>query len=164
MEIESRELNAARLMIRSCDRLTTKQSLNFNDFIITLNNDDIMSINQLKQVKKIQLLSKLFTKDQYVAQRARGVYIATVSQLQAAFALSYTAQITKPICENAEYLNRCLSWQMEVKDLTFIKLDVETLRIMIFIDLSFVNNKDLLSQIDYVIVLADARNNVNIIH
>ena len=45
MEIESRELKAARLIIRLCDRLTTKQSLNFNNFIITLNNDNIISIN-----------------------------------------------------------------------------------------------------------------------
>ena len=45
IEIESRELNVARLMIRLCDRLTIEQSLNFNDFIITLNSDNIISIN-----------------------------------------------------------------------------------------------------------------------
>ena len=78
MEIELYELNIARLIIKLCDRLTTKQSLDFNNFIITLNNDNIMSINQLKQVKKIQLLLKLFIKDQYVAQRAREAYIATI--------------------------------------------------------------------------------------
>ena len=53
---------------------------------------------------------------------------------------------------------------MKVKDLIFIKLDVKTLKIIVFIDLLFANNKNLLSQIDYVIILANARNNVNIIH
>ena len=53
---------------------------------------------------------------------------------------------------------------MKTKGLRFIKLDVKTLRIVTFIDSLFVNNKDLLSQIDYVIVLTNARNNVNIIY
>ena len=34
---------------------------------------------------------------------------------------------------------------MKVKDLTFVNLDIRTLRIVIFIDLLFVNNKDLFS-------------------
>ena len=110
MEMESRELHAAGLVARPCERLTPEQPLDFNGFVITLG--DNMRINQLKQAKKIQLLSKTFTKEQYIAQRARGAYIATVSQPQAAFALSYAAQITEPTYENAQYLNRCLSWQM----------------------------------------------------
>ena len=44
---------------------------------------------------------------------------------------------------------------MEVKGLTFVKLDAKILRIVTFIDSSFANNKDLSSQIGYIIVLAD---------
>ena len=53
---------------------------------------------------------------------------------------------------------------MEAPGLTFVQLDVTTLRIVAFTDSSFANNKDLSSQIGYVIVLADAQNNANIIH
>ena len=35
---------------------------------------------------------------------------------------------------------------------------------MIFTDSLFVNNKDLSSQIEYVIILIDAQNNANIIY
>ena len=35
---------------------------------------------------------------------------------------------------------------------------------MIFINLSFVNNKDLLLQIEYVIILTDVQDNANIIY
>ncbi len=108
MEMESRELHAAGLMAKPCERLSPEQPLDFNGFVITLGDNDI-EISQLKQAKKIQLLSKSFTKEQYVAQRARGAYIATVSQPQAAFALSYAAQIVEPTYEDAQYLNRCLS-------------------------------------------------------
>lgn len=53
---------------------------------------------------------------------------------------------------------------MEAKGLTFVNTDMGTLRIVAFTDSSFANNKDLSSQIGYVIVLADAQNNANIIH
>ena len=88
MNMKSRELYVVDLIVKSCERLTSKQSLNFNNFIIIFDKDNI-TINQTKQIKKIQLLFKSFTKEQYVAQRAREAYIATVSQSQIAFALSY---------------------------------------------------------------------------
>ena len=77
MNMKSRELYVVDLMIKLCERLTSKQSLKFNKFIIIFDNN--IKINQMKQAKKIQLLSKTFIKNQYVVQRARGAYIATVS-------------------------------------------------------------------------------------
>jgi len=48
--------------------------------------------------------------------------------------------------------------------LKFVKLDVNTLQLLAFIDASFANNKDLSLQISYVLVLADALNKANIVH
>ena len=110
MNMESRELHVVGLMIKSCERLTPKQPLNFNNFIIILDNKNNIIISQIKQTKKIQLFFKSFIKKQYVAQRARKAYIVTVSQSQIAFALLYAAQITEPTYEDAEYLNRYLFW------------------------------------------------------
>ena len=45
MKIESRELNIVELMIRPCEGLATDYSLNFNGFIITLNDDNNIVIN-----------------------------------------------------------------------------------------------------------------------
>jgi hypothetical protein len=63
-------------------------------------------------------------------------------------------------------LNKRLSWQIENtnRGLKFVELDVNTLQLLVFTDASFVNNKDLSSQIDYILVLADASNKANIIH
>lgn len=47
-------------------------------------------------------------KDQYVAQCARGAYIATVSQPEAAFDLSFAAQVINLKEEHAEQLNKRL--------------------------------------------------------
>ena len=79
MNMKSRELYVVDLMIKLCERLTPEQPLNFNDFIIILDNKNNITISQMKQIKKIQLLFKLFIKKQYVAQRARGAYIITIS-------------------------------------------------------------------------------------
>ena len=40
-------------MIKLYERLTSKQSLNFNDFIIIFDNKNNIMISQMKQVKKI---------------------------------------------------------------------------------------------------------------
>ena len=45
MKIELRELDIVELITRSCKELVTNYSLNFNGFIITLNNDNNIIIN-----------------------------------------------------------------------------------------------------------------------
>ena len=77
MNMKSRELYVVDLMVKSCERLTSEQTLNFNKFIITFDNN--ITINQMKQAKKIQLLFKSFIKKQYVVQKTREAYIAIVS-------------------------------------------------------------------------------------
>ena len=46
----------------------------------------------------------------------------------------------------------------------YIKLDINILRLLIFTDALFTNNKDLLSQIGYILVLVDIINKANIIY
>ena len=48
MQIELRELNIAKLITRSYEELIINYSLNFNDFIITLNYNNNIIISQLK--------------------------------------------------------------------------------------------------------------------
>ena len=84
-------------------------------------------------------------KDQYIAQRARGAYIATVCQPEAAFDLSFAAQVTDPEPANIKLLNKRIQWQMDnpTRGLTFVPLDINSLNLMVFTDASFANNKDL---------------------
>ena len=62
INMKSRELYVVNLMIKLCERLTPKQTLDFNEFIIIFDKNNI-TINQTKQTKKIQLLFKSFTKE-----------------------------------------------------------------------------------------------------
>jgi hypothetical protein len=68
--------------------------------------------------------------------------------------------------DDTKALNKRLSWQIEnaTRGLKFVKLDVNTLQLLAFTDASFANNKDLSSQIGYVLMLLDRSNKANIIH
>ena len=68
--------------------------------------------------------------------------------------------------DNIKSFNKQLSWQIENinRGLKFIKLDVNTLQLLVFMDASFANNKDLFSQIGYILVLANAIKKANIVY
>jgi hypothetical protein len=51
-----------------------------------------------------------------------------------------------------------------MRGLTFMPLDMSSLSLLVFIDASFTNNKDLLSQIGFVITLIDRNQSANVLH
>ena len=53
MKIESRELHTVGLSAKLYEKLTPNQFLEFNEFMITLNNNGNIRISQTKQGKKI---------------------------------------------------------------------------------------------------------------
>jgi hypothetical protein len=74
--------------------------------------------------------------------------------------------VINPVKDNIKSLNKQLSWQIENinRGLKFVKLDINTLQLLVFTDAFFVNNKDLSSQISYVLVLANAIKKANIVY
>jgi hypothetical protein len=79
--------------------------------------------------------------------------------------LSFAAQSIEISSENIATLNKRLQWQIDnhFRDIKYVKLDSTKLRLMIFTNSSFANNRDLFSQIDYVICLTNSKY-VNIVH
>jgi hypothetical protein len=94
--------------------------------------------------------------------------MATVCQPDAAFDLSFAAQVINSKEEHVKHLNKRLQWQINnpLRGLHFIQLDTSknSLKLIVFTDSSFANNQDLSSQIGFVITLADKNNRANIIH
>ena len=105
-------------------------------------------------------------KDQYIAQRARGAYIASVCQPESSFDLSFAAQVINPKEDDAKRLNKRLQWQIDNKSrgLRFVPLNLQSLKIVVFTDASFANNADNTSQIGFVIAIADNSGSANIVH
>ena len=104
--------------------------------------------------------------NQYVIQRTKGVYIATLNQFEATFDFSFAVQVINPQKNDAKRLNKRIQWQMKnvERELRFVKLDTTSLKLIVFIDAIFANNSDYISQIDFVICLADGSNKTNLIH
>jgi hypothetical protein len=107
----------------------------------------------------------LILRNQYIAQRAREAYLASICQSEASFDFSHAAQFIEMTSDDINVLNKRLQWQIinQSCDLKYVRLNQSFLRLVVFIDSFFVNNRDLSSQIDYVICLADATH-ANIIH
>jgi hypothetical protein len=180
-DIEENQLKKANFTAKDREKLTATDSLKFNGGLIQLESTGAITLTQARQCQNLQLIidgkatttssrgsirEGLDTKDQFVAQRARGAYISSVCQPEAAFDLSVAAQATDITADDMKALNRRIQWQIEnaSRGIRFAKLDKNTLQILVFSDASFANNRDLSSQMGYIIVLADSTNTANIIH
>jgi hypothetical protein len=178
---EEVKLQDAKFTAKEREKLTLTTPIKFNGGQITLNIDGSIIFDQTRQCENLSLVNlksvditssradirKAVTpKDQYVAQRARGAYIASVCQPEASFDLSFAAQVINPREEDAKKLNKRLQWQIDnkMRGLRFVPLDLESLKLVVFADASFANNNDNTSQIGFVIVLADESNSANIVH
>jgi hypothetical protein len=96
-------------------------------------------------------------------QRARGAYIASTCQPEASFDLSVAAQAQQPSDEDIKALNKRLKWQMENFDrgLRYAPVDLINAKLMVFVDGSFANNKDLSSQLSFVLMLVNESTDTN---
>ncbi len=123
--LKEKKLARAHLTSKKREKLNLIISIKFNDELIILDNDDnsllFIQSKQFDQIKLINLSSsinltssreeikKMITlKDQYIAQRARNVYIATIWQSEASFDLSFAAQTINLKEEDANvWINVC---------------------------------------------------------
>jgi len=156
--LEEDELKEAKFTAKPKERLSPETALMFNGCILT-KIGDIVGLRQRQQGKKIKLVDTKAadSKQQYLEQRARGAYIATICQPEASFDLSIAAQHQNPAEDEINALNKRLEWQMRNLDrgLNYVPLDLNTAKIFVFVDGSFANNKDLSSQLGYEIIIAN---------
>jgi hypothetical protein len=112
----------AKIMIKSRNNLELNSSLKFNDTIIERQENDIY-LRQISQFDHFQLIKDvdiaiissenkirlaLISKKQYVAQRARDAYVASIYQFETSFDLSLVAQFIEISSENITTLNKRL--------------------------------------------------------
>ncbi len=102
---EEKTIINAKIMIKSRNCLDSNSSLKFNDTIIERQENDIY-FRQISQSDHFQLVQSvdiaitssrnkirfaLISKEQYVTQRARSAYVASICQSKASFDLSFAA-------------------------------------------------------------------------
>jgi hypothetical protein len=112
----------AKIMTKSQNHLDPNSSLKFNDTIIERQENDIY-LRQISQSDHLQLIQivdiattssknkirpALISKEQYVTQRARDAYVASICQSKASFDLFLAAQSIEVSSENITTLNKRL--------------------------------------------------------
>lgn len=154
---EEKELEKKKFRAKDKQMLGPQQPIEFNGGRIELDEDNITFV-QKGQIANLRLIDPEAEDrpQQYVAQRARGAYVASICQPEAAYDLSVAAQIKDPEKKDIEALNVRIKWQMEnpERGITFVPLDLERAKLYVFTDGSFANNMDLSSQLGFIIVLA----------
>jgi hypothetical protein len=155
---EDEQLKKEKIIAKDASKLTTDSELDFNGARMTLSTTNCVHIKQKGQGEKIELIDASTTDFQkaYIQQRARGAYIASICQPEATFDLSIAAQHQEPSADDTKLLNKRLKWQKEnlARGLTFVPMNIKQAKLFAFVDASFANNKDLSSQLGYVIILA----------
>jgi hypothetical protein len=119
---EEKTIINAKIMIKSRDCFDSNSSLKFNDTIIERQENDIY-FRQISQSDHFQLIQSvdiaitsskdkirfaLISKEQYVTQRARSAYVASICQSKASFDLSFAVQLIEVSSKNITTLNKRL--------------------------------------------------------
>jgi hypothetical protein len=128
-ELKESELRKAKLMFKKRKMLIIFISIKFNDEIISLieitsKSNYSLSLIQSKLFDQIRLINisisidlisskdqikkSIISKDQYVTQRTRETYIATMSQSKVSFDLFLAAQVINSKEEDIKTLNKRL--------------------------------------------------------
>jgi hypothetical protein len=119
---KKKAITDVKIMIKSRNNLESNFSLKFNDTIIERQENDIY-LKQVFQSDHLQLIKDvdiaiisfknkirfaLISKKQYVAQRARDAYVASICQFETSFDLSLAAQSIEISSKNITILNKRL--------------------------------------------------------
>jgi hypothetical protein len=136
------------LLAKPAEQLTEQTPLLFNGYKLSLEGDDIFLAQkgQGSRLSTIDPSSPTYSQA-YREQRARGAYIGTICQPEAAFDLSVVAQAQDPRDDEIKALNKRLQWQIKNQDrgLRYVPLELDSVKLFVFVDGSFANNKDLSS-------------------
>ena len=153
---EEEKLAEAAFRAKPKEFLSEDNPIEFNGGKIQLDSHDIL-FQQKGQASQLRPVDHTATDrdQQYISQRARGAYVASICQPEASYDLSAAAQVQTPEDKDIEDLNARIEWQIQnpKRGLRYIPLDLNRAKLYIFTDGSFANNKDLTSQLGYLIVL-----------
>jgi hypothetical protein len=153
---EKEKIQKAAFRAKLKARLAKSSPMEFNGARLILEGDQFY-LRQKNQGKKLKLVNAQ-TEDrdqQYLKQRARGAYFASICQSEAAFNLSIAVQAHNSNSDNLKRFNKRLKWQMEHlnRGLNYVHVNLNAAKIFIFADGSFANNKSLNSQLGFLMVL-----------
>lgn len=141
-------------------------SIKFNGAIISCDHCSY-TITQTEHIENLNPLDiNNGSAADFVAERARGAYIAAVCRPDVTYAFSVASQIAQPEVKDSKILNKAtdLMIQTKTQKLRFVPLDLNSIFMAVFADAGFATNRDSSSQLGFIITSKDAHDSANIIH
>ncbi len=137
---EKEAIHSAKIMIKSRAQLILDNSLKFNDIKIERVENDTIYFRQETHIQEIQLIQLIESiiisardkirimptlRDQYIAQRAREIYLTFICQSKASFDFSHAVQSIEITSDDINALNKRLQWQIinQIRDLKYVRLN-----------------------------------------
>ncbi|EKD14167.1 polyprotein [Drepanopeziza brunnea f. sp. 'multigermtubi' MB_m1] len=157
---EEKELVKSKLKSKEIETLTHAEPMIFNGCKLSLDKDGFgLSVGQKGQGKRLAVikLDSATRAKEYLEQRARGAYLATICYPEASCALSMAAQHQEPKDEDYKALNKVIQWLIDhpTRGIHYVPLDLRTAKLFMFVDRAFANNANLSSQISFVAILGN---------
>lgn len=118
IRLEQDEITKSNIVTKPVDKLTYKNNLTFNGGTLKFCEKSIFLSpkNQGENIKLVKVETLTF-RNEFIAQRARGAYMATLCQPEASFDLSFAVQTCQdPSDEDVKHLNKRLKWQIDNKN------------------------------------------------
>lgn len=166
LELES--THARRFETNPLQTLTRDAPLKFNGATVKYAGENLIlnSAHNVQKLRCIAIEKEKSVRDCYVSQRARAAYITSVCRPDLQYRFAYAAQFPDPTLTEAKYLNKGIQELIDTSErgLTYVKLDIDSMYLALFVDASFAGNKDLTSQLGFILCLMDGKNKCNIVH
>lgn len=157
---------SSRFICKDAKFLSDENPIRFNGATIYSKSGTIY-LTQPENISKLSTIeTDSISKDEFISQRARGSYIAAVCRPDLTFAFSKAAQVIIPTLDDCKELNKYIKVCMDSpsRGLKFVKLDSASVSVSVFVDASFASNKDMTSQLGFIITLMDNNQTANILH
>lgn len=137
-----------------------------NGMRISLDKKDSIEINIPEHANRIELFLKTCQEPpQFVTKRAKGTYIVSVNRPHLTFQYSKASKVQIPTDQDVSYLNQdLLALKSETVILQFVKIDLQTAKIVVMGDASSTTNSDHNSQLGAVVLVVDNMESCNILH
>ncbi|EKD18829.1 polyprotein [Drepanopeziza brunnea f. sp. 'multigermtubi' MB_m1] len=133
---EERELVKSKLRSKEMETFTHAEPMIFNGCKLSLDKDGFgLSVGQKGQGERLAVikLDSATRAKEYLEQRARGAYLATICYPEASCALSMAAQHQEPRDEDYKALNKVIQWLIDhpTRGIHYVPLDLRTAKLFI---------------------------------
>lgn len=148
-------------------KLSNQDIFSYTGMKIDKSKNDLRTLDQSEYIQRLKYLQRNAKFEDYRSLRARLLWIGN-TRPDICAAVSISSSITKKVHSEKENdkLNKIVKYLKETKDirLKYPKLDLNSLRLLVYSDSSFNNREENRSQLGFIIVLSDNTNQCCILH